>query len=176
VGYPARILTAAQIAQAVEQALPRAEAATGTHIPREVVLAIIDRESYPRYNANSYRKEPSGRESFGLMQVLDTTAQGLGFAPAALLDPVTGIVAGASYLGNQLKRYKGDITKAVAAYNAGSARPDGKGGYVTTPGYVDFVLGRVQYWLAQAASSPAAPVALLAAVALGTLWIMKGAK
>jgi soluble lytic murein transglycosylase-like protein len=173
-----RILSAADVAAVVERARLSVRATTGVDVPAELVLAIIERESYPTFNARSYRREPNGLESFGLMQILVTTARDLGFtgAPLDLFDPYTGVLWGTRYLAKQLKRYGGDLTKAVAAYNAGTARPDGKGGYVTAPGYVDFVLGRVRYWLAQAAAHPVAPLAALALVTLGTLWILRGNK
>jgi soluble lytic murein transglycosylase-like protein len=158
----AKVLSAAQVAQVVNATVPVVRAATGVDVPPVLVLAIIDRESYPRYNAASFRQESNGQASYGLMQILLSTARDLGFtgAPTDLFQPEKGVYYGTLYLARQLKRYHGDTTKAVAAYNAGSARPDGKGGYITTPGYVEFVLDRLKFWLAQAASHPAATAAV----------------
>lgn len=171
-----QILTSAQVAAIVDAQRPRVKAASGVDVPHELAMAIIDRESLPRYNTLSYRREPNGTESYGLMQILVSTARGIGFTGAAtdLFLPNVGVYWGMLYLANQLKRYKGDVTKAVAAYNAGSARPDGKGGYITTTGYVPFVLGRVQFWLAQAAARPAATAGIAAVAILATLWIARG--
>lgn len=173
-----KILSAGEVAALASRARHSVRATTGINVPDELVLAIIERESYPKFNARSYRREPNGAESFGLMQILSSTARDLGFtgAPTDLFDPYTGVLWGTRYLAKQLQRYGGDYSKAVAAYNAGSARPDGRGGYKTTPGYVDFVLGRVQYWLAQAALHPAAPLASVALVMLATLWIARANK
>lgn len=173
---PTQILTQAQVGAVVDTQRARVKAVSGIDVPHELAMAIIDRESYPRYNTLSYRKEPNGKESFGLMQILSSTARGIGFkgVGSELYLPAVGVFWGMLYLATQLKRYKGDVTKAVAAYNAGSARPDGKGGYITTAGYVPFVLSRVQFWLAQAASHPATAAAIVVAAGLATLWISRG--
>jgi len=47
-----------------------------------------------------------------------------------LMDPNVGVYLIESYISYQLKRYDGDITAAVAAYNAGSARRKDTGLYV----------------------------------------------
>ena len=78
--------------------------------------------------------------SYGLMQLLLSTATELGFKGSAdgLFDPDTNIRLGTMYLAKQLKRYGGNVAKAVAAYNAGSARY--KDGKFVNQKYVDRVM------------------------------------
>lgn len=71
--------------------------------------------------------------SWGLMQVMGTTARELGCdAPflSALCEPKVGIEFGCRYLARQLERYDGNEVAAVAAYNAGTARESEDGGWV----------------------------------------------
>lgn len=175
--YQLRILTAAEVATLVGIATVAIASDTGVTIPRELALAMVERESSPKYNANSYRREADGRESWGLLQILTPTAQWLGYTgtPRGLLDPATGLYWGLRYLAYQLKRYNGNVAQAVAAYNAGTAKPDGKGGFVTTPGYVSFVLSRFNSLLALARDNPGATAGLaLAALAVAVLANAKG--
>ncbi len=62
--------------------------------------------------------------SWGLMQIMGATARELGFTRplVRLCEPMLGVEYGCRYLKKQLDRYSGDVYKAVAAYNAGSAR------------------------------------------------------
>lgn len=71
--------------------------------------------------------------SWGLMQVLGVTARELGFKGpflSALCAPAVGLEYGCRYLARQLRRYKGDVSDAIAAYNAGTARRRDDGTYV----------------------------------------------
>jgi len=81
----------------------------------------------------------------GLMQLMPATARDLGvddpFDPAANLD------GGSRYLSSLVARYDGDLTRALAAYNAGMAAVARHGGvppYAETRSYVRRVLGRYQ--------------------------------
>lgn len=113
--------------------------ALGVVVPVELVLAIIHAESSG--NPQAVRREPDGRVSRGLMQVLEGTARELGVLDPQLLHvPAIGIDAGVHYLAKQLKRYGGSAARAVAAYNAGSARYDERERFVNQA-YVDKVLG-----------------------------------
>lgn len=62
--------------------------------------------------------------SFGLMQVMYGVARhnGLIGSPFRLYNPALGIKYGCKVLARQLKRYKGKISDAVAAYNQGNNR------------------------------------------------------
>lgn len=88
-----------------------------------LVNAVIAQES----NGNPHAKSPKG--AMGLMQIMPATAASLG-APqnVDLTDPVQNVQLGRQYLNQLLQQYKGDVPKALAAYNAG-------------PGAVDAALG-----------------------------------
>jgi len=79
--------------------------------------------------------------SFGLMQVMGQVARERGFEKpflTELCDPATGLRHGCFHLKFMLDRYLGETPRAVAAYNAGSARV--KGGRLVNQDYVDKVL------------------------------------
>ncbi len=59
----------------------------------------------------------SGKGAKGLMQLMDSTAAMLGVTDP--FNPVQNIMGGARYLSQLLKRFSGDLVKAVASYNAG---------------------------------------------------------
>lgn len=107
----------------------------------QLVLAVMARE-VGNGDPRAMRREPDGRISRGLMQVLESTARDLGLKdPMQLHVPAVGITYGVRYLANQLRRYNGSIPRAVAAYNAGSARYQPDERFVNQP-YVDFILAR----------------------------------
>lgn len=54
----------------------------------------------------------------GIMQLKPKTARSLGVTDS--FNPRQNILGGAKYLRKQLDRFKGDLTMALAAYNAGS--------------------------------------------------------
>ncbi len=60
---------------------------------------------------------PAG--AVGLMQLTAGTAGDLGLAPEERTDPAKNARAGVRYLAQQLERFDGDVTLALAAYNAG---------------------------------------------------------
>lgn len=77
--------------------------------------------------------------SFGLMQIMGQTARELGFRGVfltELLDPAVNLEWGCRLLSKLMSRYRGDVEKAVSAYNAGSARCDANGKF-SNQGYVD---------------------------------------
>ena len=85
-----------------------------------VLLALIRQESLYDPQAISVAGAP------GLTQVIPTTAaeiaEKLGrrdFTPPDLLEPSLNIEFGAFYLGDQLRRFDGDLHLALAAYNGG---------------------------------------------------------
>ncbi|MGB0632295.1 MAG: lytic transglycosylase domain-containing protein [Alphaproteobacteria bacterium] len=77
----------------------------------KLVLAVIQVES--AYQANAI----SSANAQGLMQLIPATAERFGVRDA--FNPKDNIRGGMSYLRWLLKHFKGDVTKAVAAYNAG---------------------------------------------------------
>lgn len=100
-------------------------AATTVHeLPKGLLSSICYVES--THQVKAHNPMDGGSPSLGVCQIKYKTAQHMGFkgAEGELQASVKQNTywAGA-YLKWQLKRYKGDIVKAVAAYNAGSYKP-----------------------------------------------------
>jgi soluble lytic murein transglycosylase-like protein len=123
------------------------QAALHAGLPPAIVHSIARAESGYRQDAVS----PKG--AIGLMQLMPRTAAALNADP---LDPKQNAEAGARYLRELLEKYENDphqVSKAVAAYNAGPAAVDKYDGippYAETIQYVNRVLK--QYEKEQAAN------------------------
>ncbi|HYN01027.1 MAG TPA: lytic transglycosylase domain-containing protein [Vicinamibacteria bacterium] len=103
----------------------------------DLVMAVVSVESGFRPQAVS----PKGAQ--GLMQLMPKTASSLGVADA--FDPAQNLDGGARHLGQLLTLYGGDLTRALAAYNAGEGAVDRHRGvppYRETRAYVKKVLER----------------------------------
>jgi soluble lytic murein transglycosylase-like protein len=114
-------------------------AAARNGVDPSVLTGLIRAESNFDPNAGS----PAGAQ--GLTQLMPATAAGVGVANP--LDPVQSIEGGARYLRQQLDHFGGDVTKALAAYNAGPGAVERFGGvppYEETQNYVRRVLGYAQ--------------------------------
>jgi transglycosylase-like protein with SLT domain len=101
----------------------------------DLVLAVVSVESSFRPEAQS----PKGAQ--GLMQLMPATAAELGVKNA--FDPAENLDGGARHLGALLTLYGGDLTRALAAYNAGVKAVDKSKGvppYRETRQYVQKVL------------------------------------
>jgi soluble lytic murein transglycosylase-like protein len=129
-------------------------AATKHGIDPALLKGLIRQES--NFNATAR----SGAGAQGLTQLMPGTAAGLGVTDAN--DPAQAIDGGAKYLKQQLDRFGGDTSKALAAYNAGPGAVAKHGGippYAETQDYVQKVLGyAAQYGAAPPAAAPAVPV------------------
>jgi soluble lytic murein transglycosylase-like protein len=95
-----------------------ASAAAAHQIKPELLRAVIRQESAFRPCAIS----PKG--AMGLMQLMPETAEQ--FRVEDPFDPAQNVLAGARYLKQLLDRFGGDVRLALAAYNAGPARVEGK--------------------------------------------------
>jgi len=104
-------------------------------VDKSLVKAVIHAES--GYNPNAV--SPKGAQ--GLMQLMPKTAQGLKVSNS--FDPKENIRGGIRYLRFLLDTFKGDVSLALAAYNAGLSRVSQYGGvppYRETQDYVSRVL------------------------------------
>jgi len=104
-------------------------------VDKSLVKAVIHAES--GYNPNAV----SSKGAAGLMQLMPGTAQDLKVADS--FNPTDNIRGGVRYLKFLLDTFKGNVTLALAAYNAGLARVAKYGGvppYDETRNYVSKVL------------------------------------
>ncbi len=85
-----------------------------------LLTAMAKQESNFQANATS----KSG--AMGIMQLMPATAASLGCENA--YDPEQNIMAGAKYISQLLEKYDGNVSLALAAYNAGSNNVDKYGG------------------------------------------------
>ncbi|MBQ6908677.1 MAG: lytic transglycosylase domain-containing protein [Synergistaceae bacterium] len=92
------------------------ECADKYNIDNELIRAIIQVES--GWNTGAV----SNKGAQGLMQLMPKTAEMLGVNNP--FDPAQNIEGGARYISDLTDKYRGDVEKALAAYNAGPARVD----------------------------------------------------
>ncbi|KAF0183655.1 MAG: lytic transglycosylase [Nitrospirae bacterium] len=97
----------------------------------KLVKSVIRAES----NWNSSAVSPKG--AMGLMQLMPQTAHLMGVGNA--FDPEENIEGGVKYLRYLLGRFNGNLTLALAAYNAGPKAVERKGGVPGIPETVNYV-------------------------------------
>jgi len=99
-------------------------------VPAALLAAVAKQES--GYNAGAV----SSAGAQGIMQLMPSTARGLGVNP---LDPAQAIDGAAQLLGNYLQQYNGSVPLTLAAYNAGPGAVAQYGGvppYSETTAYI----------------------------------------
>ncbi|MBE7219261.1 MAG: lytic transglycosylase domain-containing protein [Caulobacteraceae bacterium] len=114
-----------------------AAAADAAALSPELVEAVAWQESRGRHGL------VSRRGALGEMQLMPGTARALGVDAR---DAGQNYRGGAAYLAQLMRRYDGDLTRALAAYNAGPGAVDRHGGappYKETQAYVAAVLDRL---------------------------------
>jgi soluble lytic murein transglycosylase-like protein len=145
---------------------PLVESGGATRTPSPAVVQAIDAASArhqvdPRLaEAVAWRESGfhagavSPKGARGVMQLMPGTAQAMGVDAA---DPAANIEGGVDYLSRLIRRYGGDLTRVLAAYNAGPGAVERYGGvppYAETAAYVRAVLGRVN----RAGGAASAPI------------------
>jgi soluble lytic murein transglycosylase-like protein len=124
--------TAAAPTDRLDRIVP--DAAERHKVDPALVKAVISTESGWNPRATSRKG------AMGLMQLIPETAKRYG--GGNLYDPAQNVEAGTMYLKWLLDRYNGDLTKSLAAYNAGEHAVDNNGGmppYWETRRYVQKV-------------------------------------
>ena len=157
----APVATLASTGAATSSALPAGvpygaeiTAAARKHgIDPALLAGLVRQES----NFNPTAGSPAGAR--GLTQLMPGTAAGLGVADVT--DPVQSLEGGARYLAQQLAAFGGDVTKALAAYNAGPGAVQRYGGvppYAETQAYVQKVQAFAAAYRGTPSVAGAAPV------------------
>lgn len=127
-----------------------ARAAQAAALSPELVSAVAWRES-------NYRTDRVSRAgAVGEMQLMPATARAMGLDPADAAQNLTG---GAGYLRAMMRRYDGDLMRALAAYNAGPGAVDRYRGvppFKETQAYVAAIMDRLSK-VAEATSASGAP-------------------
>jgi soluble lytic murein transglycosylase-like protein len=129
-------------------------AATKNGVDPALLAGLVKQESGFNPNAGS------GAGARGLTQLMPGTASGLGVTN--ILDPIQNLNGGAKYLKQQLDAFGGDVTKALAAYNAGPGAVQRFGGvppYSETQNYVRIVQANAAAYRAGSTSTPSSSTA-----------------
>ena len=111
------------------------EAANTYQVDAKLLKSIAKAESNFRADA------VSSAGAVGIMQLMPQTAAGLGVSDS--YNAYENIMGGAKYISQMLDKYNGDVSLALAAYNAGGGNVDKYGGtppFEETQNYVTKVL------------------------------------
>jgi hypothetical protein len=129
-------------------------AAAAHDLPETLLLAVARGESDFKPRARSHAN------AYGLMQILwPGTAKHLGLNRLSeLLEPCTNVEAGARYLRELLDQYRGNLHRALAAYNYGPSRIPVSGGKLPDGAvwYSSYILRHLDYVLTGGRKQPRA--------------------
>lgn len=132
------------------------EIATASGVDPFLARAVIQTESAFNYKARSRAG------ALGLMQLMPATAERFGVLDP--FDPRQNITGGTKYLRYLLDYFKGDLTKTIAAYNAGEGAVTKHGGippFAETRAYVPRVMELYTKRLVQADPKATGAMSLL---------------
>jgi soluble lytic murein transglycosylase-like protein len=105
-----------------------------------LALAVAQQESGGKQYNSAGRVLTSPQGAMGIMQLLPSTAAGLGVDPT---DPAANVDGGVKLLAQLLQQFNGNTSLALAAYDAGPAAVQTYGGippYAETQNYVASIL------------------------------------
>lgn len=109
-----------------------------------LALAVAKQESGYQQTGTGGGTLKSSAGALGVMQLLPSTAAGLGVDPN---DESQNIAGGVKLLSQLLQQFNGDVTKALAAYNAGPVavqKYNGVPPYPETQNYVASIMANYQ--------------------------------
>ena len=113
------------------------------NISQELLEAVALTESSFRPNATSYCG------AMGIMQLMPATAKSLGVSDA--YNPVENIMGGAKYLSQMMKKYKGNVSLTLAAYNGG---PGNVAKYGGVPSFCKSYVNKVTNYMKKGVDVP----------------------
>jgi len=141
---PATSSEAKAVARVQRYATQIKAAAQAAGVSPQLLAAIVYVES--KGIAAVKRTEPDGRVSYGLTQILCSTAQELGFTGKCidLFNPSINLKWGAEYLKSRLNRYGLDL--GILSYNTGSPQHDSRGNLYDPNNYIYKVKAAYNYF------------------------------
>ena len=119
------------------------------NVDPDLIAAMIQQES----SGNS--RAVSSKGAGGLMQLMPKTARGLGVTD--VFDPDQNIAGGTKYIAQLLRQYKGNVEKALWAYNAGPGNVKKGRLPEETRKYIPSVMARYRRLKGIATGNPSTP-------------------